>query len=144
MTSAGALIIFSLLFISESQAVLLVTAATLVGFNYGTNLSLFPSVTKDYFGLKNFGLNYGLIFSAWGIGGFIFPRVSQMIVARTGTMHSAYIMCSILLMASALIALMTKAPAKIPSGDPVWTRISDNIVFARSQPADVYLGARHI
>jgi len=144
MMSAQAVVIFSLLFISESQAVLLVTAATLVGFNYGTNLSLFPSVTKDYFGLKNFGLNYGLVFSAWGIGGFIFPRVSQMIVARTGTMHSAYIMCSILLMAGALIALMTKAPAKVPSGDPVWTRISDNIAFARSQPADVYLGARYI
>lgn len=110
MMSAQAAIIFSLLFIGESQALLLVAAASIVGFNYGTNLSLFPSVAKDYFGLKNFGINYGLIFSAWGIGGFVFPRVSQMIVAQTGTPQTAYMLCSILLVVSALLSLMTQAP----------------------------------
>jgi nitrate/nitrite transporter NarK len=129
MMSAQAAVIFSLLYISESQALLLVTAATLVGFNYGTNLSLFPSATKDYFGLKNFGMNYGLVFSAWGIGGFIFPRVSQMIVAQTGTMHTAYIMCSILLVISALLSMMTKAPTNA-SEESFWARFSDNIAFA--------------
>ncbi len=112
MMSAQAAIIFSLMFIGESQAMLLVAAASLVGFNYGTNLSLFPSATKDYFGLKNFGINYGLVFSAWGIGGFIFPRVSQMIVARTGTPETAYMLCSILLVVSALFSLMTQAPGE--------------------------------
>lgn len=109
-----AIVIFSLLFIGENAAILLVAAATLIGFNYGTNLSLFPSATKDYFGMKNFGINYGLIFSAWGVGGFIFPRVSQMIVAQTGTQNTAYILCAGLLVASAVISLMTKAPAKDP------------------------------
>lgn len=131
MMTAQAAVIFSLLFISESQAVLLVTAATLVGFNYGTNLSLFPSATKDYFGLKNFGMNYGLVFSAWGVGGFIFPRVSQMIVAQTGTMNSAYILCSILLMASALIAMLTKAPTERPTGDSWIGRIGAAFAMAR-------------
>ena len=56
MMSLQSAVIFSLLFIGESEAVLLVAAATMVGFNYGTNLSLFPSVTKDYFGIKNFGI----------------------------------------------------------------------------------------
>jgi MFS family permease len=74
MLSFQAVIIFSLMFIAENQVILLVLAATFIGFNYGTNLSLFPSVTKDFFGLKNFGVNYGLVFSAWGVGGFIFPR----------------------------------------------------------------------
>ncbi len=116
MMSIQAMVIFSLLFIGESQALLLVVAATLIGFNYGTNLSLFPSATKDYFGLKNFGMNYGLVFSAWGIGGFVFPRVSQMIIARTGSMETAYIMCVILLVVSSLVALMTRAPVNIPQG----------------------------
>ncbi len=52
-----------------APAVLLIGLATLVGANYGSNLALFPSVTKDYYGLKNFGMNYGLVFTAWGIGG---------------------------------------------------------------------------
>jgi len=131
MMTAQAAVIFSLLFIGESQAVLLVTAASLIGFNYGTNLSLFPSATKDYFGLKNFGINYGLVFSAWGVGGFIFPRVSQMIVAQTGTMNSAYILCSILLMVSALISMLTKAPTELPTGNSWIGRIGQAFALAR-------------
>ncbi|MCP4350858.1 MAG: OFA family MFS transporter [Desulfobacterales bacterium] len=143
MMSFQALVIFSLLFISETQVYLLVTAATLIGFNYGTNLSLFPSVTKDYFGLKNFGMNYGLVFSAWGIGGFIFPRVSQTIIAKTGTPETVYIMSAILLVMSAAMSLMTKAPKEIPEDSGVIQTINEKVVMARRQPADIYLGARH-
>jgi MFS family permease len=105
-----AVIIFSLLFITPAQVVFLVLAAMFIGFNYGTNLSLFPSATKDFFGLKNFGVNYGLVFSAWGVGGFIFPRVSQMIVAYTNSPRMAYILAAGLLLACAALALTAKAP----------------------------------
>jgi MFS family permease len=114
MLSFQAVIIFSLMFIAENQVILLVLAATFIGFNYGTNLSLFPSVTKDFFGLKNFGVNYGLVFSAWGVGGFIFPRVSQMIVAYTGSSQMAYILAAALLLTGAALALMTKSPQTKP------------------------------
>ena len=105
-----AVIIFSLLFITPAQVVFLVLAAMFIGFNYGTNLSLFPSATKDFFGLKNFGVNYGLVFSAWGVGGFIFPRVSQMIVAYANSPRMAYILAAGLLLACAVLALTIKAP----------------------------------
>ncbi len=105
-----AVIIFSLLFITPAQVMLLVLAAMIIGFNYGTNLSLFPSATKDFFGLKNFGVNYGLVFSAWGVGGFIFPRVSQMIIAYTASPRMAYILAASLLLVCAALALMTRAP----------------------------------
>ena len=144
MMGFQAVVIFSLLFIGETQALLLVVAATLVGFNYGTNLSLFPSATKDYFGLKNFGMNYGLVFSAWGVGGFVFPRVSQMVVAQTGTPETAYITCAILLTASSLMALMTQAPAGLPDGDSLVARWKAKLEMARNQPIDAYLGARYI
>jgi len=113
MLSFQGVIITALIFIGEGQAFLLVLAATLIGFNYGTNLSLFPSATKDCFGLKNFGANYGLVFSAWGIGGFIFPRVSQMIVAQTGSPEAAYIMAAFLLFLSAGMTFFTKAPRSL-------------------------------
>ena len=110
MLTFQSIVIFSLMFITPTQVMLLVLAATLIGFNYGTNLSLFPSVTKDFFGLKNFGVNYGLVFSAWGIGGFIFPRVSQMIVAYTNSPKMAYLMAGGLLVVGAILAVVTKAP----------------------------------
>ena len=132
-----------MLFIGETQALLLVVAATLIGFNYGTNLSLFPSATKDYFGLKNFGMNYGLVFSAWGIGGFVFPRISQMIVAQTGSPEAAYIMCAILLMASSLMALMTRAPESVPEDGLLLGKIRARLEMPRKQPANVYIGNRY-
>lgn len=145
MMTAQAVVIASLLFISEDQAVLLVVAATLIGFNYGTNLSLFPSATKDYFGLKNFGVNYGLVFSAWGVGGFIFPRVAQMIVAATGTQQVAYIMSSALLLVSAGIALKTKAPEGVPQRTiPVLEDFVLKLDKAKKQAADVYMGTRYL
>jgi MFS family permease len=110
MLSFQALIIFSLLYIGPDQVFLLVLAASLIGFNYGTNLSLFPSATKDFFGMKNFGTNYGLVFSAWGVGGFVFPRVAQMMVAYTNSTSMSYILAAGLLICGAVLALMTKAP----------------------------------
>ncbi len=143
MMSLQAMVIFSLLFIGQSEAILLAAAATMIGFNYGTNLSLFPSATKDYFGLKNFGINYGLIFSAWGIGGFIFPRVSQMIVASTGTPQTAYLLCSILLVASSLISLSTRSPEESTQSQSAWDQFREKLAFARAHPVDVDLGARY-
>ena len=144
MMSLQSAIIFSLLFIGESEAVLLVAAATMVGFNYGTNLSLFPSVTKDYYGIKNFGMNYGLLFSAWGVGGFIFPRVSQMIVAQTGTQQTAYLLCSILLAAGAILSITTAAPETTAHKQPILAQFREKLAFARAQPVDIFLGTRHI
>ncbi len=119
MLISQAVVIFSLLFIFPSQIVLLVLAASMIGFNYGTNLSLFPSATKDYFGMKNFGVNYGLVFTSWGVGGFIFPRVSQMIVAYSNSPRMAYILASGLLLIGAVLALMTKSPVtEIEEGTP--------------------------
>jgi OFA family oxalate/formate antiporter-like MFS transporter len=123
------LVITSLLFIGAQQALLLVVAATLIGFNYGTNLSLFPSATKDFFGLKNFGANYGLVFSAWGIGGFIFPRVSQMIVARTGSPETAYILAAFLLFLSAGLSLVTRAPQSLRERATIITELEPGKLY---------------
>jgi MFS transporter, OFA family, oxalate/formate antiporter len=62
----------------------IVLVASLIGFNYGANLSLFPAYTKDLWGLKNFGMNYGILFTAWGVGGFVLSRLQQMLTAYSG------------------------------------------------------------
>jgi len=111
MLSFQGLIMFGLLYTGTESVALIVTAATLIGFNYGTNLSLFPSATKDFFGIKNFGANYGLLFTAWGVGGLILPRVSQMIIADTGSLNAAYVLAGVLLLAGAGMTLFVGKPA---------------------------------
>ena len=90
---------------ATTSGIVIVILATLLGFNYGTNLSLFPSLTKDSWGLKNFGINYGLVFTAWGVGGFVMGRLSQMLYASSGSYTSSFITAAVLLFAGALLTL---------------------------------------
>src|SRR5439155_521936 len=62
---------------ASDAKVAIVLVAALIGANYGANLSLFPSFTKDLWGSKNFGMNYGVLFTAWGVGGFVLPLMQQ-------------------------------------------------------------------
>jgi len=49
---------------------------------------LFPSLTKDSWGLKNFGINYGLV-SRHGCGRVVMGRLSQMLYASSGSYTSS-------------------------------------------------------
>lgn len=92
----------------KSSPIILVFLATFIGFNYGTNLSLFPSLTKDNWGLKNFGINYGIVFTAWGVGGFVMGRLSQMLNAGTGSYSSSFLIAAVLLVIGAGLTLTLK------------------------------------
>jgi MFS family permease len=92
----------------SSSAVILVLLATFIGFNYGTNLSLFPSITKDNWGLKNFGTNYGIVFTAWGVGGFVMPLLSQKLYAAYHVYTYSFIAAAILLFIGACLTFALK------------------------------------
>ncbi|KIX13667.1 L-lactate MFS transporter [Dethiosulfatarculus sandiegensis] len=113
MLSFQGIIMFGLLFLDKGQSLALVGAATIIGFNYGANLSLFPSACKDFYGLDNFGTNYGLLFTAWGVGGFALPRLSQMIVAATGSFHTAYLTAGVLLFLGAALTWVVDRPEQV-------------------------------
>ena len=98
---------------STSSALTLVAVAALIGANYGANLAIFPSIAKDLYGLKNFGVNYGLLFTAWGVGGFVLARVSQMLKASSGNFSSSFLTAGILLLAGAGLTLLLKSPASV-------------------------------
>jgi len=90
--------------------------ATLIGFNYGAILSLFPSFTKDLWGLKSFGANYGLLFTAWGLGGFVLSRVQQMLTASSGGSYSvAFATAGCLLLLGAVLTLALKSAQNHPA-----------------------------
>lgn len=107
-----AALIFGLMFVSQESAAAVVLIATFIGFNYGTNLTLFPSATKDFFGLKSFGLNYGIVFTAWGVGGGVLSRVSKMLVAETDSLQYSCIMAGSLLVLGAVLTLFIRPPKK--------------------------------
>lgn len=93
----------------NAAAGVVVLVAALIGANYGANLSLFPSFTKDLWGLKSFGVNYGLVFTAWGVGGFVLSRWQQMLTSRSGGSYtSSFLTAGVLLLAGAGLTLLLK------------------------------------
>jgi OFA family oxalate/formate antiporter-like MFS transporter len=81
-----------------------------VGFSYGACLALFPATVGDFWGAKNFGLNYGLLFTAWGVGGMFGPLLAGRIADATGSYQLAYYIASGLLVAAAGLTTITKRP----------------------------------
>ncbi len=114
-----------------SSPLVVASIVTAMVFNYGTNLSLFPSFAKDHWGMKHFGMNYGILFSAWGVGAFVMVRVSAMLTAKTGSMESSFIVAGVLLLVGAMMALSLrkqKAPATVTETAEVYTEEEDLVL----------------
>ena len=90
---------------------LLALAAAAVGFCYGANLSLFPSTTAGFFGTKHLGVNYGLVFTAWGFGGVFGSMTAGTIVDTTGSYSTAYVVAAVLCLLAAGLTFATRPPA---------------------------------
>ena len=103
----GALVLIPVFYGDDSIALLF--AVTMIGACYGANLALFPSATKDHFGMKSFGLNYGVMFTAWGVGGLILPRIAGMAKDITGKEDLAFYIASGLMVCGAMLALINLA-----------------------------------
>ncbi len=100
----GVMVLIPLYFRDNGAA--LMFALFVIGACYGANLTLFPSATKDHFGLKSFGLNYGVMFTAWGVGGLILPRIAGMVKDVTGKEDMAFYIASALMVCGAVLALV--------------------------------------
>lgn len=117
-----AMLMFAAIPVTKTQGLapfIIVVLASLIGFNYGANLSLFPSFTKDLWGLKTFGINYGLLFSAWGVGGLVLPRVQQVLTANSPDgkdYTTSFITAGVLLIVGGLLTLAIRStPVSAPA-----------------------------
>jgi len=82
-----------------------VLGAAVVGFSYGACLSLFPATAADTWGTKNLGLNYGLLFTAWGVGGVVGPTLAGKIADATGSYAGAYHVAGMLLQVAIVLVM---------------------------------------
>lgn len=103
--------------VATNNAALLVLLATFIGFNYGSNLCLFPSFCKDYWGVKNYGLNYGALFTSWGVGGFVMGKVSEMLTAQPGGLSKSFMLAGTLLAGGAALTVFLADLKPVETGD---------------------------
>jgi OFA family oxalate/formate antiporter-like MFS transporter len=106
----SALFLFMMPWISGSGNVFLLFVAIGIAYwQYGGGLALMPSFTADFFGPKNLGFNYGLVFIGWGLG-FFMARLAGTIKDMTGSLDWAYWISGIILVAGVLVCRATSRP----------------------------------
>jgi len=88
----------------------LAIGAALTGASYGALFSVFPVAIADYYGTKNLGVNYGLLFTSWGVGGVIGPLLAGGIFDATGSYNISYIVSAALLIIACLLTFIVKSP----------------------------------
>jgi OFA family oxalate/formate antiporter-like MFS transporter len=100
--------LFALTRYNASAWMIVLPVIFLLGMNYGANLALFPAACKDYFGIRNFGLNYGWMFTAFGSAGLIMPWVNGRIKDVTGSFDLAYVIIITMMAVSAILAVISQ------------------------------------
>jgi MFS transporter, OFA family, oxalate/formate antiporter len=91
--------------------------ALLIGFNFGGNFALFPAATADFFGNKTVGMNYGWVFTAYGVGGILGPILAGVFKDQVKTIgitawQTPFMVAGVVCLVAAVIALALKAPNK--------------------------------
>ncbi len=81
-------------------------------FCFGGNFAMFPTATNDLFGTKNLGENYGVVFTSYGIAGFLGATMVLTFVALLGGYIALFIVMGIMSIGAAVITFILKPPAK--------------------------------
>ena len=95
--------------IGAKSVFLLFIAVGIAFWQYGGGLALMPSFTADFFGPKNLGMNYGLVFIGWGLG-FFMARIGGTIKDITGKLDWAFYISAVVLIIAVVLSWMTKRP----------------------------------
>ncbi|KUP22527.1 hypothetical protein AWJ19_00455 [Paenibacillus sp. DMB5] len=79
-----------------------------IAFCFGGNITVFPAIVSDFFGLKNHSKNYGVIYQGFGIGALS----GSFIAALLGGFKPTFIIIGLLCILACLIAVSLKAPGQ--------------------------------
>jgi OFA family oxalate/formate antiporter-like MFS transporter len=107
----------------------MIFGSAFTGLCYGTLFTLMPAATADYYGVRNLGVNYGLVFTGFGVAGVFGPMLGGRIRDLSGSYGTSFTISAFLLILGAVVAFMIRAPrlgvtvaAAIPVKEPAQAR----------------------
>ncbi len=77
----------------------------LIGFGFGGFLAIFPSVSADFYGTKHIGMNYGLLYAAWGCAAFVGPFLRTFL-----SLQQSFLVAGALSVIAGITAYMVSHP----------------------------------
>jgi OFA family oxalate/formate antiporter-like MFS transporter len=81
----------------------------------GSWLAIAPTATASYFGTKDYARNYGLVFTAYGIGSVIGGIISAQIKDIMGAFQSFFLIVAALALIGIIVAFMLLKPSALPT-----------------------------
>ncbi|HCE1931944.1 TPA: OFA family MFS transporter [Vibrio parahaemolyticus] len=96
------------LFATFDSEFTLIIGTAIAAVGYGTLLAVFPTLTAEFYGLKNYGTNYGVLYTAWGIGGAIGAGVVGFSMTNGDGYTLAYTISSAMMAVCIVLAFITK------------------------------------
>ncbi len=97
--------------IASGQLTLMFLAVGVSYWQYGGVMALMPALTADYFGPRNLGTNYGLVFTGWGIA-FLVPLLAGYIKDATGSLDAPFYLSAALLAGALALSRLLRAPER--------------------------------
>ncbi len=98
----------------------LYVAVFVVYWCYGTQLSVNGAAASDFWGTKNAGINYGMLFTAWGVAGILGGRIGSVLFDKYKNYQAAFYTAAVLAAIALLCELLAKRPA-VPTREAVRT-----------------------
>jgi MFS transporter, OFA family, oxalate/formate antiporter len=119
---AISMIAMPILYQVGGNVTLLYATVFVVYWCYGTQLSVNGSTAADFWGTKNAGINYGMLFTAWGVAGIIGPRIAGVLFDKYKNYQQAFYWAAGLAAVALLCELAAKRPA-VPEGKLVGKKV---------------------
>jgi len=110
---AISMIAMPILYLVGSNVTLLYIVVFVVYWCYGTQLSVNAATTADFFGTKNAGINYGMLFTAWGVAGYFGAKIGGTMYDKYHNYQMAFYTAGVL----AAVALVAEMLARRPKHD---------------------------
>ena len=92
----------------------LYVAVFVVYWCYGTQLSVNGAAAADFWGTRNAGINYGMLFTAWGVAGIIGPRIGGVLCDRYHSYKAAFYTAAALAAVALVCELFARRPPAVP------------------------------
>jgi OFA family oxalate/formate antiporter-like MFS transporter len=84
---------------------------------FGTQLSVNASTAADFWGTRNAGINYGLLYTAYGVAGIIGPRIGSELFVRYHNYEAAFATAAVLAAVALGCELLARRPPAATDGD---------------------------
>ena len=104
------------LYVAGGNVAALYLAIFAVYWCFGGQVSVNAAATADFWGIKNAGINFGMMFTAWGVAGIIGPAIGGRLFDKYHNYEAAFYTAAVLAAAALVCEMLATRPTAPRAG----------------------------